>query len=94
VNRAHSGSDLEYLLPRAWQWLDASAFPSDAKIMQVAFNLQLQEINRPLKYQGMSHEFLGPTEDVMRPSEADGIDFEAELAVITGSVPMGDRARR
>jgi fumarylacetoacetate (FAA) hydrolase len=40
-------------------------------------------------YQGMSHTFYGPTEDVPLPSEADGIDFEGEFGIITDEVPMG-----
>ena len=40
-------------------------------------------------YQGMSHQFLGPHDDVTAPSETDGIDFEGEFAVITDAVPMG-----
>jgi fumarylacetoacetate (FAA) hydrolase len=40
-------------------------------------------------YQGLSHEFLGPNDDVPLPSEADGIDFEGEFAVVTDAVPMG-----
>jgi fumarylacetoacetate (FAA) hydrolase len=76
-------------LPRAWQWLDASAFPSHGELMQKAFNLPPIATTPPLMYQGMSHTFLGPTDDVPLPSEADGIDFEGEFGIITGSVPMG-----
>jgi fumarylacetoacetate (FAA) hydrolase len=43
----------------------------------------------PLMYQGGSDDFLGPCDDVVCPDEAFGIDFEAEIAVITGDVPMG-----
>jgi fumarylacetoacetate (FAA) hydrolase len=40
-------------------------------------------------YQGGSDDFLGPCDDVAVPSEAMGIDFEAEIAVVTGDVRMG-----
>ena len=40
-------------------------------------------------YQGMSHRFFGPTEPVPFQTEADGIDFEGEFAVIVDAVPMG-----
>jgi fumarylacetoacetate (FAA) hydrolase len=80
-------------LPRAWQWLDGSAFPSHADLMQKAFDLPPLESDRPLMYQGLSHCFLGPLDNVPFPSEADGIDFEAELGVITDAVPMGVSAR-
>lgn len=76
-------------LPRAWQWLDGSAFPSHGALMQTAFKLPPIETPLPLMYQGMSHQFLGPVEDVPLPSEADGIDFEGEFGVITDAVPMG-----
>ena len=73
-------------LPRAWQWLDGSAFPSHGALMQRAYNLPPIETDLPLMYQGMSHQFLGATEDVPFPDEADGIDCEGELAVITGMI--------
>lgn len=76
-------------LPRAWQWLDGSAFPTHGQLMQQAFKLPPIETTRPLMYQGMSHRFLSGHEDVPLPSEADGIDFEGEFAVVTGDVPMG-----
>lgn len=76
-------------LPRAWQWLDGSAFDSHGDLMQIVFNLAPTPKGRPLMYQGMSHQFLGPRDDVILPSEADGIDFEGEFGVITDFVPMG-----
>ncbi len=79
-------------LPRAWQWLDGSVFPVHGQLMQKAFDLPPIETDAPLMYQGMSHRFLSPTEDVPMPSEADGIDFEGEFGVITGDVPAGTRA--
>ena len=42
----------------------------------------------PLMYQGGSDDFLGPCDDIRVADEAFGIDFEAELAVVTGDVPM------
>lgn len=76
-------------LPRTWQWLDGSAFPTHGELMQQAFNLPPIETDMPLMYQGMSHQFLAPTEDAPFPSAADGIDFEGEFGVVTGAVPMG-----
>jgi fumarylacetoacetate (FAA) hydrolase len=46
----------------------------------------------PLVYQGASDDFLGPHDDVPLPDERDGMDFEAEVAVIVDRVPMGTRA--
>ena len=79
-------------LPRAWQWLDGSAYPSHGELMQKAFNLPPIATDPPLMYQGMSHHFLGATDDILLPSEADGIDFEGELGIITDDVPMATPA--
>ena len=78
-------------LPRTWQWLDGSAFHSHGALMQRAFKHDFLDgaQTRPLMYQGGSDDFLGPCEDMPLPSEADGIDFEAELAVVVDRVPMG-----
>ena len=76
-------------LPRAWQWLDGSAFTSHGELMERLFGTAPADRARPLMYQGMSHQFLAPTEDAPFPSEAGGIDFEGEFGVITDEVPMG-----
>ena len=46
----------------------------------------------PLMYQGASDRMLGPCEDVVLADEAWGIDFEGEVAVVTGDVAMGTDA--
>jgi fumarylacetoacetate (FAA) hydrolase len=81
-------------LPRAWQWLDASAFHSHGDLMEQVFNLAPppEKHTRPLMYQGGSDDFLGPTADVPLPSEADGMDFEGEVGIIVDRVPMGTPA--
>lgn len=79
-------------LPRAWQWLDGSAFASHGALMEKAFDMAPIETDLPLMYQGMSHQFLAPTADVPLPDEAHGIDFEGEFGVITDAVPMGASA--
>lgn len=76
-------------LPRAWQWLDGSAFDNHGALMQLAFGHAPIETDLPLMYQGMSDRFIPPTADVPLPSEADGIDFEGEFGIVTGDVPMG-----
>ena len=76
-------------LPRAWQWLDGSAFNSHGELMQIAFGMDPIDTSRPLMYQGVSDRFYGPHDDVPFTSEADGIDFEGEFGVIVGAVPMG-----
>lgn len=81
-------------LPRAYQWADGSAFINHVELVRRARNSEVPETfyTDPLMYQGGSDDFLGPREDVVCPSEAYGIDFEAEVAVITGDVPMGTTA--
>jgi len=76
-------------LPRAWQWLDGSAYDSHGDLMQKVFKMDPIPKDRPLMYQGMSHEFLPATADVPLPSEADGIDFEGEFGIICDEVPLG-----
>ena len=80
-------------LPRSWQWLDGSAFPQHGLLMQKAFGLPAIETERPLMYQGLSDRFLSGHQNVVLPSEADGIDFEGEFGIITDAVPMGTKAK-
>lgn len=79
-------------MPRSWQWLDGSAFPTHGELMQIAFGLDPIEGGRPLMYQGLSDKFFGPTDDVPFASMEHGIDFEGEFGVIVDSVPMGTSA--
>ena len=80
-------------LPRAWQWLDGSAFQSHGDLMSTVFGMEkLPYVDRPLMYQGISDRFLAPREDARFPSEADGIDFEGEFGVIVDRVPLGTDA--
>jgi fumarylacetoacetate (FAA) hydrolase len=78
-------------LPRAYQWVAGSAYLNHVELMRRARNTELPASfsTDPLMYQGGSDDFLGPCDPVVCASEAFGIDFEAELAVITGDVPMG-----
>jgi fumarylacetoacetate (FAA) hydrolase len=77
-------------LPRAYQWADGSAYINHVELVRAARNSEVPKTfyEDPLMYQGGSDDFLGPRDDVIVPSEEYGIDFEAEVAVITGDVPM------
>jgi len=86
------GTPLAAPLPRAWQWLDGSAYLQHGERMQQAFNLPPIETDRPLMYQGLSDRFYGPADDIPFPAEEDGVDFEGELGVIVDAVPMGTSA--
>jgi len=61
-------------LPRAWQWLDRSAFPSHGQLMPKACKHPPIESDGPLMYLGLSHRFLSGSQDVALPREEDGID--------------------
>ena len=81
-------------LPRAYQWADGSAYINHVELVRQARNSEVPEsfYTDPLMYQGGSDDFIGPCDDGVVPSEAMGIDFEAEIAVITGDVKMGTNA--
>lgn len=79
-------------LPRAWQWLDGSAFHAHGELMAKVFGISNPQTDKPLMYQGMSHRFIAPTAPVPFPTEEDGIDFEGEFAVVTDDVPLGTDA--
>lgn len=89
-----AGLEFAAPLPRAWQWLDGSVFASHGALMQKAFNLEPIETEKPLMYQGMSHRFYGPADDIPFINERDGIDFEGEFGVIVDEVPMGVTAEQ
>ena len=78
-------------LPRAYQWADGSAYVNHVELVRKARNAEMPESfwTDPLMYQGGSDSFLGPRDDIPMADESWGIDFEAEVAVVTGDVPMG-----
>jgi fumarylacetoacetate (FAA) hydrolase len=79
-------------LPRAYQWADGSAYVNHVELVRKARGAAMPETfwTEPLMYQGGSDSFLAPREDILMPQdEGFGIDFEAEVAVVTGDVPMG-----
>jgi fumarylacetoacetate (FAA) hydrolase len=78
-------------LPRAYQWADGSAYVNHVELVRKARGAEMPASfwEEPLMYQGGSDDFLGPTDDIVLAHEAWGIDFEAEVAVITDDVPMG-----
>ncbi len=78
-------------LPRAYQWADGSAYVNHVELVRKARGAELPDSfwADPLMYQGGSDSFIGPREDIPVGDEAWGIDFEAEVAVITDDVPMG-----
>lgn len=83
-------------LPRAFQWADGSAYVNHVELVRKARGAELPESfwQDPLMYQGGSDRFLPPTADICFPRDDWGIDFEAEVAVITDDVPMGVSPQR
>jgi fumarylacetoacetate (FAA) hydrolase len=81
-------------LPRAYQWADGSAYLNHVELVRRARGAAMppEFFTDPLMYQGASDHMLGPGEDIVAADEAWGIDFESEVAVITGDVPMGAQA--
>jgi fumarylacetoacetate (FAA) hydrolase len=81
-------------LPRAYQWADGSAYVNHVELVRRARGATMppEFWTDPLMYQGASDHMLGPREDIVLADEAWGIDFEGEVAVITGDVPMGTPA--
>ncbi|HTN66827.1 MAG TPA: fumarylacetoacetate hydrolase family protein [Burkholderiaceae bacterium] len=77
-------------LPRAFQWADGSAYVNHVELVRRARNAEMPDSfwHDPLMYQGGSDDFLGPNDDIVLASAEWGIDFEGEVAVITGDVPM------
>lgn len=78
-------------LPRAYQWADGSAYLNHVELLRRSrgATMPAEFWSDPLMYQGGSDGFLAPTDDIVLGDETWGIDFEAEVAVITGAVPMG-----
>jgi len=78
-------------LPRAYEFLDGSAYLPHVERVRKARGAEVPEsfYVDPLMYQATSGGFLAPTEEVPVTSEEYGIDFEAEVVVVTDDVPMG-----
>ncbi|MDT3687264.1 MAG: fumarylacetoacetate hydrolase family protein [Pseudorhodoplanes sp.] len=78
-------------LPRAYQWVDGSAYVNHVALVRKARGVEVPESfwTDPLMYQGGSDIFLGPRDPIVVEDEAWGIDLEAEVVVILGDVPMG-----
>ena len=84
-------ADLAAPLPRAYQWVDGSAYLAHVERVRRARGAEMPPsfLHDPLMYQGCSDTFIGARDDVLVADEAFGIDFEAEVTVVTDDVPMG-----
>jgi fumarylacetoacetate (FAA) hydrolase len=78
-------------LPRACQWVSGAAFINHEVLLHQARGMAVPAsfYTDPLLAQGASDDFLGPCDEVVCTSETYGMDFEAEVAVITSDVRLG-----
>ncbi|MHA7816345.1 MAG: fumarylacetoacetate hydrolase family protein [Pseudohaliea sp.] len=78
-------------LPRAYHWADGSAYVTHVELVRKARGAELPQSfwEDPLVYMGASDAFIGPRDPVPVEDEAWGIDFEAEVVVVTDDVPAG-----
>lgn len=78
-------------LPRAYQWLDGSAYVNHVELVRRARGATMPDSfwTDPLMYQGGSDTFLAPQDPIKLADEQWGIDMEGEVAVIVDDVPMG-----
>lgn len=77
-------------LPRAYQWIDGSGYLSHlerVRTLKGSKDAELQSV-RPLLYQGGSDSLSAPQAPIVVPEGDFALDFEAEVAVIIGAVPM------
>lgn len=81
-------------LPRAYEWVDGSAYLNHVRLVRKARGAEPPPTleTDPLVYQGGSGVLLGPTDDLVLPDPAWGMDFESEIVVILGDVPLGTTA--
>ncbi|MDO4997774.1 MAG: fumarylacetoacetate hydrolase family protein [Neisseria sp.] len=77
-------------LPRAYQWADGSAYLNHVELVRKARNSEVPAsfYDDPLMYQGGSDSFIGPRDEVLAKPEW-GIDFEAEVVVVSGDIKQG-----
>lgn len=81
-------------LPRSYHWADGSAYVTHVELVRKARGAELPASfwEDPLIYMGASDAFIGPRDDIEVETEEWGIDFEAEVVVITDDVPAGTRS--
>jgi fumarylacetoacetate (FAA) hydrolase len=86
--------DLLSPLPRAYEWVDGSAFLSHVRLVRRARGVTPPPTleTDPLVYQGGSGRLMSANEDFVLGNPAYGLDFEGEVAAVLSDVPEGLRA--
>jgi len=83
-------------LPRAYEWIDGSAYLTHVRLVRKARGAEPPSTleTDPLVYQGGSGALLGPRDPIPLPAGVDdpGLDLEAEVAVVLGDVARGTTA--
>lgn len=81
-------------LPRAYEWVDASAYLNHVRLVRKARGAEVPPTleTDPLVYQGGSGVLLGPTDDLVLKDARWGMDFESEVCAVLGDVPLGTPA--
>lgn len=77
-------------LPRAYQWIDGAGYLGHlerVRTLKGSKDAELQSV-RPLMYQGGSDALCAPGDPIVVPADDLAVDYEAEIAAITGPVPM------
>lgn len=90
------GVRLRAPLPRAYEWIDGSAYLNHIRLVRKARGAEPPPTleTDPLVYQGASGRLLGPYEDVPLIDPVAGLDYEAEVCVVLGDVPRGTRTEQ
>lgn len=91
LGEASDFASLSAPLPRAYEWIDGSAFVQHIELVRRARGAPLPEnlLSEPLLYQGGSGCLLGPYDAVELADESWGLDFESEVAVVLADTPRG-----
>ncbi len=81
-------------LPRAYEWVDGSAYLTHVRLVRKARGAEPPPTleTDPLVYQGGSGTFLGPRDPIPMIDPAWGVDFESEVVVVLGDTPAGTTA--
>jgi fumarylacetoacetate (FAA) hydrolase len=81
-------------LPRAYEWIDGSAFLNHVILVRRARGAQPPATleTDPLIYQGGSGDMLGPRDAIELHDPAGGLDYESEVCVVLGDTPLGTTA--
>ena len=81
-------------LPRAYEWIDGSAFLNHVILVRKARNAEPPPTLQtdPLIYQGGSGDLLGCRDPFVLREPKWGLDFESEVCVVLGDTPIGTTA--